>query len=239
MKNSSAVAVVGETLSEKCRASLSSLGFSVIILPAYQKLGDAVSSHADMLICPINNRIFTFSEYAEKNYNLMDALSAKGCGICRVSEEPKEKYPNDVLLNCLTVGDRIFSKTDFTSCELKKYAREQGYTFINVNQGYARCTACPVSDNAIITADPSIAKAATVCGLHLLTVSQGHVKLAGYEYGFIGGACGVFEERIFFAGDLMSHPDGEKIAEFCRLHGKQVISLSDELLTDVGSIFFF
>lgn len=239
MRSYSGLALSGEALSKKCRESLSSLGFTVMILPEYERLGEAVSSHADLLLLPIENKIFTFSEYAERIRKPLNRLEDMGYSVEELDMFPSASYPNDVALNCLTVGKKIFSKAAHTSSKAKSFAKSQGYELIDVNQGYARCTACHVSDNALISADPSILKAAERNGIRTLKIREGHVSLKGYEYGFIGGACGVFENGIFFAGDLSQHPDGEKIAEFCALCGKTAISLSDEPLCDVGSIFFF
>ena len=233
------LAVAGDGLSPKCRDTLSQMGFSVRILSPYHRLSVAVSSHADMLMLPIDNKIFTFSEYAKENNGVFDEISQQGREICYVSASPEKEYPRDVLLNCLMLGKTLMSNNRYTASEILDHARNAGYNCVNVNQGYARCTACPVSENAVITADPSIAKAATVCKCDVLSVSVGGVILDGYDYGFIGGACGVFKDMIFFAGDIMGHPDGATIVSFCRDHGMTPISLSDEPICDVGSIFFF
>jgi hypothetical protein len=49
----------------------------------------------------------------------------------------------------------------------------------------------------------------------------------------------VLEDTVYFTGDISSHPDAERIAEFCKAHKKKIISLSSEPLNDVGGIFFF
>ena len=99
----------------------------------------------------------------------------------------------------------------------------------------------PIGDHALITADHSIAKAARQQGLDLLQIRPGAVLLPGYDCGFIGGAAShspyTESDRVFFCGDLHSHPDADAIETFCHRHGKAVISLSDESLLDVGTIF--
>ena len=59
------------------------------------------------------------------------------------------------------------------------------------------------------------------------------------KYGFIGGACGYCDGSLYFSGDLRHHPDGDRIESFCKGLGVDAVSLSDEPLKDVGSIFFF
>ena len=93
-----------------------------------------------------------------------------------------------------------------------------------------------VSDNALITADKSIYSISQNNGLDALLISEGHVDLNGYGYGFIGGASGAVDSYVLFCGDLSNHPDGERIAEFCQKHGKAPVSLSDEPLYDYGTV---
>ncbi len=231
------IALVGDFVSEKCKSSLVGRGFRVVSLPPYEKLGKAVSAHTDLLIFILGKKIFTYADY-KSNTDLENIMRDTGYEIIHISEKAESEYPKDIYLNALTVGGKIFARLDCLSSDIKCYAEEKGYELINVKQGYARCTAAPLSDNAIITADPSIARAAEICGIDVLQISAGGVSLSGYDYGFIGGACGVFEDTVFFAGDLSLHPDGERIESFCRRHGKVAVSLSDEPLYDVGSIFF-
>ena len=105
-------------------------------------------------------------------------------------------------------------------------------------QGYTKCSVCVVSDNAIITADRAIATACAAVGIDVLTVSEGHISLPPYNFGFIGGASCACGDNVYFCGSLDTHPDGESIKEFCKNHGKLAVSLSDGELQDVGSLFF-
>jgi hypothetical protein len=233
------IAVVGETISEKCKSALSQMGFSVRTLPPYSRLSAPVSTHADMLMLPVGKMVFTFSEYAEENRGLFDEIRKKGFEIVYVSALPEKEYPRDVLLNCLVLGNTLLSNTRYTAAEVLDHVRKSEFNCVNVKQGYARCTACPISEKAIITADPSISRAARLHGISVLIVEKGGVILKGYDYGFIGGSCGIYKDMIFFAGDITSHPNGEEIISFCKSNEKNPFSLSDEPLYDVGSIFFF
>ena len=59
-----------------------------------------------------------------------------------------------------------------------------------------------------------------------------------YEYGFIGGSGGVDGKSVFFLGDIMTHPDGERITEFIENLGMKVVSLGEGELQDMGGIMF-
>lgn len=239
MNTNRPLALAGQSLSEKCRKSLSDMGFEVVILPPFSRLGEWVDTHADLMLFQTDGKIFMYRELIDMLPPLISSLESRGYAVVSVDTPPSGKYPDDIALNWLRVGRYIFCKKSHVAREVSEYTEKMGYTVVNVNQGYARCNACPVSDSGIITADPSLLRAASNVGVDTLSVSAGNVELSCYEYGFIGGACGVFEDKVYFSGDIYSHPDGKKIVEFCRARGIEVFSLSDEPLRDVGSIFFF
>ncbi len=97
----------------------------------------------------------------------------------------------------------------------------------------------PVDDKNIITPDESIKEAWEDKGGRALFIRPGRVKLPGYKSGFIGGASGVYKDKVFFAGSLKYHPDGDLIKDFIKESGRNVIELYDGPLHDVGSIYFF
>ncbi len=233
------LAVAGSDLPKECEDQLLALGYDVIVLPSYHRLGKGVDTHADLMLFPIDDRVFIYKELIEITPQLCGELKNRGYTVVPVENSPRPDYPKDIALNCLKVGKYIICKKKNIAPEIEEYANKRGYITVNTNQGYARCTACPIGDGAIITADPSIIKAASSCGLETLTISEGNVTLRCHNHGFIGGACGTDRNKIFFTGSLSAHPDGEKIETFCLSHALRPISLSTHPLTDIGSIFFF
>ena len=172
-------------------------------------------------------------------YIVIDNIAKIGCLSLSVSNEKwSQDYPNDVLFNACIVGNKLICNKKTVSNNILSAASEHGYEIINVNQGYTKCSICPVSDNAIITADKCIASACKKNGIDVLLISEGHISLLPYNFGFIGGTSGVYRDSVYFCGALTSHPDGDKITDFCIKHGKKAVSLSKGDLEDVGSIFF-
>lgn len=233
------LAITDCRMPEKESARLSSFGFSVIPLPPFSRLAPPVASHPDMLLLPLGDRLFVHREYYEEVGDLIDQIAAEsGRALYAVSTEAAADYPHDVAMNLLPVGKTLFGRIDQTPAEILDYAISIGYRPVFVKQGYAKCATVVLGDDAIITADRAIESAAATHGIDTRLISAGGVSLPGYEYGFIGGACGVVENRVFFCGALSSHPDASAIEAFCCDRGFRVCSLSDEPLFDVGSIFF-
>lgn len=232
-------AVVDRRISEKCLAGLSDLGFTPILMPPFDALDTSVASHPDMLIF-LGDAIFCHAEYARVAGRELDRISElTGLGISESYEAVGKKYPSDILFNASKIGKYIFCRPDAVSELVIAYAERFSLEIVPVRQGYAECSACHVSDNAIITSDRGIAKAARDRSIRVLELSPGGVALEGCRGGgFIGGASGRCGDLICFCGDPASHPEGERIIDFCRSEGKEPVALSPEPLYDIGTIFF-
>lgn len=230
--------LASSALSLSCDEKLRELGFEPIIMPPYKRLQSGVSSHPDMLVFFWGDKYFCTKEYYSEAQEIFKKINALGYSPILCDETPSEKYPNDIIFNALPLGNLIFGLENNLSNALKSEAAIMGKKIVDVKQGYTKCSVAKISENAIITADTGIAKTATAHGIDVLNVSEAHVFLDGYNTGFIGGACGAFQDNIYFCGNLYTHPDGKKIEDFCKRHSKTCISLSNGPLFDVGSLFF-
>ena len=170
--------------------------------------------HADMQILRIRDRIFTLDT-------------------CR--RKPSRDYPNNVLLNCLFLGNRLYGKLSAIDETVLEYCKEQEIELVNVNQGYTRCSTLVVNDNAVITADPSIEDALRKNGVEVLRISQGQIRLVGFDYGFIGGCSGRINNTIFFFGNIREHSDCSGIKDYIMQHNSKIEILCENMpLTDIG-----
>lgn len=230
---------VDNRISQKCKDALSAKGFCPIELPPFSALSSPVASHPDMLMFLTEKHIICHADYYSQASNTLDFLSRKTQRELFLTDEPiGEKYPRDILFNALVCEKYVFCKQDSISRCVLQYAEETGLTVVNVRQGYAKCSVCYIGENAIITADRGIAKEAKKHVFDVLEISPDGVSLDSLSCGFIGGATGVFEDTVYFCGSLDSHPNSSEIRAFCASHGKNVCSLSDEKLYDVGTMFF-
>ena len=214
-------------------------GFEPILLPPASYLQAGVASHTDMLIFIGFGRIFCHKNYYESNRDLIEHIVKVSGFELTLSDEPTgAKYPLDVLFNACLVGNKLICNEKTASRLILEAAKSQNYEIINVPQGYTKCSVCVVSENAMITADKAIATACEAVCIDVLTVSEGHISLPPYDYGFIGGASGFCGNKVYFCGSLDTHSDGDAIKSFCKKHKKNSVSLSDGELQDVGSLFF-
>lgn len=158
----------------------------------------------------------------------------------RITELPyviSSPYPNDVRLNILVLGNKVIVNPLTIGKEILDYIISKKYQIISVKQGYAKCSAAVVDENSIITSDCGIAKAAAQAGIEVLKITEGFIKLEGFQYGFIGGACGkISNHKIAFCGRIQDHPDYPSIKRFLEAREIEPVVLADIPLTDIGGI---
>ena len=232
------IAIIDNRMPEAMVHSLGAYTDKILKLPPHPLLPLPVASHPDMLLWIYKNTVVTYADYIPLAKNIFECLEAAGYTVIAHKQSPDGKYPCDVALNCALVGNKIIANEKYMSDEIKKIARINVLQTVNVKQGYAKCSTVTVSDNAIITADPSIVKAAERANIDVLSIRPDFVTLDGYNTGFLGGASGNTEVAVIFCGNLDSHPDSSLIKEFCSVHGKTIVCLGNNPLYDYGTIFF-
>lgn len=210
-------------------------GFFVMKLPHDGNLGEAVSSHPDTLLFYHGKQIITTADYCDcASYIFSDLREAIPDLKIKFTADTREaKYPHDCVMNALVIGDMLFCKSDSISNAILDYANECGLRIIHTRQGYPACSVLAFGNNAI-TADRGMADLLKKNGVNTLLIRQGYISLPPHEYGFIGGASFVYDDKICFFGDVERHPDGASIISFVTENGYIPISLSSEDLVDFG-----
>jgi hypothetical protein len=176
-----------------------------------------VSDHPDMFMCRLG-----ISDDAP-------LISYRGKGL-------SPGYPSEAAFNAACTGRYFIHNLNCTDSFLLAEARRLGMIFVDVKQGYAKCSTVVVDEDSVITYDRGIVRRCTAAGMNVLQVSPGHVVLKGYGCGFIGGASGRIGNTVFFNGDLPAHPDFRAIRDFIEERGISVKWFSDWPLTDIGTI---
>ena len=236
------IAIVDSRISAEEERKLLILGYRVLTLPPFSKLSEAVASHTDMLIARVGNEYISYADYCEEaSYVFTDlTLMTKGSGarFTFTADEVGAKYPNDVHLNALIMGNKLFCRVDSASATLLASAEKNGIEIVNVKQGYPACTVLKLSDSAAITSDSGMAATLKKHGIRVTLIEQGDIALPPHEYGFIGGAGEVDGNHLYFFGDPKTHRDGEKIITAAESEGLRVVPLSNGPLRDLGGIIF-
>lgn len=208
------------------------LSIKVINVIENTLLETPVSKHADILANYIGKSTFLSDKHQIELCKFIDDNNGKSV----IIENIKSPYPNDCLLNFADIGDYIICNKSILTEQITGFLPNK--PIIDVKQGYSKCSVCICKHNTIITDDISVYNAVLQYdNINSLLIEKGSVHINKYEYGFIGGCCGLINKNVlFFNGDLSLHSDFDKIKNFLYDNGVNYIDIKGKPLTDIGSI---
>ena len=208
------------------------LSIKVVNVAENKLLEAPVSKHADILANYVGKSTFLVDKNQKELCNFIENNDGKSV----IVDNIKSPYPNDCLLNFADIGDYIICNKSILTKEIVSLLPDK--QIIDVKQGYSKCSVCICKNNSIITDDISIYKAVSQYNnIKSLLVEKGSVQLKNYNYGFIGGCCGLIDKNtLLFNGDLSTHTDFDKIKDFLYDNDVKYIDIKGKPLTDIGSI---
>lgn len=216
---------------EEGSKTLENMGIQVIKTQPHPCLSKPVAHHPDMIFSYIKENTCVVND---KNQSFVSSLKNIGFSILEAKNNYSEKYPNDIGLNCVIINDTVIGNIEFIDAVIKEQL--SNYNFINVSQGYTKCSICIVNEHSLITEDESIYKSLKN-QFDVLKIESGCVELKGYNCGFFGGCTGLIDKNLMAVnGELKYHKSNKQIIDFLRYRSIDVTELKKGNLTDIGSI---
>lgn len=196
---------------------------------------DAVSTHPDMQICHMGGEGFVAEPTIYQYYKKM--LDLYGVNVTKGIKNVLSNYPDDISYNVVIAENFMMHNLKYTEDTIIDYAKSTVNSIYNVKQGYTKCATCIIDKNALITSDENIYKISIKNGIDCLLIEKDIIKLGDRYDGFIGGCCGMIDYKtLLFCGDISAHKSFKEISDFAAKYDVKIISSSNEVLTDVGSI---
>lgn len=225
--------VVMSTNNKELVNRVEKLGIKVLSSENLSKLLIFEQYHTDLQFLHYNkDTVFVLKECTSLKENLKKYFP----NVIEISKNIDKNYPNNVMLNCVVLNDKLICNTKTIADEVLQMAIKDNLKIINANQGYTKCSTCIVNGNAIITSDKSIYKSCRN-EMDVLLIRQGYIKLSGTDYGFIGGSSFKYNRNtLVFTGNIKLHPDYESIKSFAQNHNVKFLSLTENTMIDIGSI---
>lgn len=225
--------VVMSTNNKELVNRVEELGIKVLSSENLSKLLIFEQYHTDLQLLHYNkDTVFVLKECTSLKENLKKYFP----NVIEISKNIDKNYPNNVMLNCVVLNDKLICNTKTIADEVLQMAIKDNLKIINVNQGYAKCSTCIVNENAIITSDKSIYKSCRN-EMDALLIRQGYIELSGTDYGFIGGSSFKYNRNtVVFSGNIKLHPDYESIKSFAQNHNVELLILTENTMIDIGSI---
>ena len=222
--------IADQRISEQAKNNLELYG-NVLFMRPHEITYSAISAHPDIFFCTINNHLVVAPNLSAdiKNRLKKNKISYS------VGKKPVgEKYPETAWYNSVETTNYVIGNTSFMDQHIKDLAGTK--EIIHVNQGYTRCNLIPLKNDRYITSDKGIEKVLLKYGLEVLFVDPEGVLLPGFKNGFIGGTCGVWQNKLFFIGSLQHFSKGQKVRDF--ICDMEIVELYDGPLFDGGSLIF-
>jgi len=224
--------IADKKIPDEAKSNLRKFG-ELVLLETSGITEESISGHPDIFFCK-TPEILIVAPNIPDNYK--NVLSEKNISFVEGRFPVGMKYPGAARYNAVITNDFIIHRTDITDPSVSEYCKR--CQRIYVRQGFTRCSLLPLKDGHFITSDTGISKVLTSKGLCVLHVSSKDIFLPGYTHGFFGGACGIFENKLFVIGNFNNYCDGEKVKLFINSLGYEVVELYDGQLFDGGSIIF-
>lgn len=229
MKNLKKQVIISKDAPDEAKEKLENMGYSIVESFRMKTVSPSIACHPDMQIVKAGDKWVCCPEayeYYKKYLPSYKIIMGKTC--------LNSLYPEDIAYNVAVTSVFAIHNFKYTDDE---FIKNCPYERINVSQGYSKCNLCIVGDNAFITSDRGMYNELIKHECDVLLISPREILLPGYDYGFIGGASGLLDKNtLAFCGDVYKHSDGDRIAEFCKKHGVEIICLTDKELVDIGTI---
>lgn len=145
-----------------------------------------------------------------------------------------EKYPKDSIYNLLRFKD-FYIHNDFTEENIERTLKDRNYKHLFVRQGYSRCSIIPLRES-LLTSDYGIYKALKD-KVDIILLENDKIELDGFDQGFIGGICGLVQDKLIFTGDISRHKSFDIIKKACDRENIEII-YPEIPLVDLGSLIW-
>ncbi len=191
---------------------------------------DAISGHPDIFFCPTPEGLVAAPKLPA---NVIRKLQSSGAKTIPGTAMPGKKHPQSAVYNALVIDKYIIHNTKATDESITKAC--SSLEAIHVKQAYTRCNLVAM-DSVFITSDAGIYKTLLQRGFDVHLFSSREVVLQGFPNGFLGGACGVWGDKLLLCGSLKFFSEGERLKHLIKKSAYQLVELYDGPLVDGGGI---
>lgn len=224
--------IADKRIPDEAKRNLGNYG-ELLLLESSGITEKSISGHPDIFICDTGKKLIIAPNAPGE---IKTKLKTKCIPYIEGERNVGMDYPDAAKYNAVVIHKTIFHRSEITD---KKILGEcENYNIVHVSQGFTRCSLLPVDGKHFITSDEGIHKTLLQHGFTTLKVSVNGIILRGQPHGLFGGACGIYENKIFILGNLNHYRDKKKVEFFAGLMNFEIIELYDGPLFDGGGILF-
>ena len=226
------IVIADRRMPEKAKKQLIKLAKPLWLKPS-QSVYDSISAHPDIFFCKHPNMLIAAPEISEKTRKELDKAKINWIN---GDKNPGLKYPETAPYNAVALSKLLIHNVNLTEIKiLEQYSSEM---LLDVKQGYTRCNLISLDEQYFICSDKTISQKLDNIGKSVLYIDPAPIRLAGHKHGFFGGCCGILDRYLVICGNPKKLDEYEQLLNFTHIAGFQIVSLNDDVLTDVGSLLF-
>lgn len=224
--------VIDKRIPEEAKNRLSHFG-TLVEFSTQGITYSAISGHPDIFLFQSPESLIC-APNLPKNY--INLFKENGVNFNFGSKPVGSKFPETAFYNCLATEDSLFHKARHTEKQILEHCKD--LEFIDLPQAYSRCSLIALTPKVFITSDKGIEKALKKHDLQTRYFPPEEIILPEMPHGFIGGALGLYNEKLFVLGNPDFHSWGSEFKNLIKQEGLELISLYDGPFFDGGGIFF-
>ncbi|HOI32327.1 MAG: hypothetical protein PHG67_09265 [Bacteroidales bacterium] len=226
------IVIADSRMPEIAKKSLAELAKPLWLEPS-KKVYYSISAHPDIFFCQHPELLIAAPEISEKTRK---ELKKAKINYIMGNKNPGSNYPETAIYNAVALPDLLIHNIKHTDKTILEQYNSDKY--LHVNQGYTRCNLISLSEQHFICSDSGILRQLENLGKSVLYIDPAQIRLAGHKHGFFGGCCGICQQQLILCGNPEYLKEYESLLRFIYNAGYQIVSLSNEVLTDVGSLLF-
>ncbi len=261
MKNDDKIIVVDKKIDKVYLEYINRMGYRYILNKGIDSLYEEISSHTDICFCKIGDTVI-----AEKTiYNNLEENIKKKYNIVEGSTILQSTYPYDIAYNVFTTSNIAIHNFKYTDSHVLDLLQKNGYTKININQGYTNCSISYIDEETIVTSDKIIADKLVKLHFEVLYIPNECIDIKlinkkdkyieernkedknkkdnkNYEYskmsGFIGGATTRIDDKYIVFGDIrnIGKEYADKLVNMLKKRNIELIDFKGQDIVDYGGV---
>jgi len=196
-----------------------------------ENLYEEISGHPDIAACNLGD----VTVIEPDTYNLLYE-QIKDFNIIKGETILRSKYPYDIAYNFIVTEKYIIGKLNYMDKVVRKLAEKKGLEFINVKQGYARCSTISLPEDRFITSDSNIYETLISKNLKCYLIECQDIYLSERYNGFLGGSCLIYDDEIMFFGNIDSIGNGDILKKILKENHIKYYDINNLKLKDYGSM---
>jgi hypothetical protein len=224
--------VIDKRIPEEAKKRLSNFG-TLVEFSTQNITYPAISGHPDIFLFQTPESLICALNLPESYSRL---FKNRGVKFNFGNNPVGSNFPETSYYNCLATEKSLFHKKGHSDKQILEECKR--LEFIDLPQAYTRCSLMALSPQSFITSDKGIEKALKKNNIEVHYFSPEEIILPEMPHGFIGGALGLYAEKLFALGNPDFHSWGEEFKTVIKQKDIELISLYDGPFFDGGGIFF-